>query len=370
MKIAFYAPLKAPDHPVPSGDRQMAKLLMAALAHAGHEVLLASRLRSYLKDPSAASFEPVLAQSRDEVARLEKQWSADGPADLWFSYHPYYKAPDLLGPSLAQRFGIPYVTCEASYSAKRDQNGWKDRQALVGNALNQSALNLYFTDQDRAGLLPLVAETTLAEIKPFTDMSNRLDVDMRKPTAHGNLITVAMMRPGDKFDSFRMLAASLAMIADVPWHLTLVGSGPLAAQVRELFCKLPADRLTWAGELSSDGIAARLLKSSIYVWPGCGEAYGMAYLEAQAAGLPVIAQNTAGVPSVVRDGETGVLVAEGDAEGFASAIRRWIIDPAERRRFGDRARQFIHRERSIEQAAARIGSLLSEVIRQHSTVAG
>lgn len=370
MKIAFYAPLKAPDHPVPSGDRQMAKLLMAALAYAGHEVQLVSRLRSYLKDPSAASFEPVLAQSRNEVAKLEKQWSADGPADMWFSYHPYYKAPDLIGPSLAQRFGIPYITCESSYSAKRDHDAWKDRQALIRNALNQSALNLYFTDRDRAGLLPIVAEATLAEIKPFTDMSVRIEADARKQTDPGNLITVAMMRPGDKFDSFRMLAASLDMVGDLPWHLTLVGDGPLAAQVRDMFCKLPADRLTWAGELSSEEISACLLESSIYVWPGYGEAYGIAYLEAQAAGLPVVAQDTAGVSSVVRHGDTGILVAEGDTAAFASAIRDWIIDPAERMRFGDRAGQFIRRERSIEQAATRIGSLLSDVIRQHTTVAG
>ena len=47
MRIAFYAPLKSPDHPVPSGDRQMARLLVAALRHAGHDVEIASELRSY-----------------------------------------------------------------------------------------------------------------------------------------------------------------------------------------------------------------------------------------------------------------------------------------------------------------------------------
>ncbi|MFZ9635662.1 MAG: glycosyl transferase, partial [Alphaproteobacteria bacterium] len=45
MRLAFYAPLKPPDHPVPSGDRRMAQLLMAALAARGHDVELASRLR-------------------------------------------------------------------------------------------------------------------------------------------------------------------------------------------------------------------------------------------------------------------------------------------------------------------------------------
>ncbi len=60
------------------------------------------------------------------------------------------------------------------------------------------------------------------------------------------------------------------------------------------------------------------------MWPGSGEAYGIAYLEAQAAGLPVIAQWTAGVPEVVEDGVTGLLTLEGDVAAYAEAIRRMI----------------------------------------------
>ena len=47
MRIAFYAPLKPPDHPMPSGDRRVAQLLWEALRGAGHAPFLASRLRSY-----------------------------------------------------------------------------------------------------------------------------------------------------------------------------------------------------------------------------------------------------------------------------------------------------------------------------------
>ena len=47
MRIAFYAPLKAPDHPVPSGDRRVAQLFFEALQLAGHQPVLASRLRSF-----------------------------------------------------------------------------------------------------------------------------------------------------------------------------------------------------------------------------------------------------------------------------------------------------------------------------------
>ena len=47
MRIAFYAPLKAPDHPTASGDRLIAGLLVRALARAGHEVVIVSRLRTF-----------------------------------------------------------------------------------------------------------------------------------------------------------------------------------------------------------------------------------------------------------------------------------------------------------------------------------
>ena len=59
------------------------------------------------------------------------------------------------------------------------------------------------------------------------------------------------------------------------------------------------------------------IEGGTYVWPGTGEAYGIAYMEAQAAGLPVVAQKTAGVPEVVKDGVTGTLTAAGDASAFA-----------------------------------------------------
>jgi len=362
MKIAFYAPLKSPDHPVPSGDRQMANLLMAALVHAGHDVRLASTLRSYLKDPSEDVFGPILSQSQNERSRIAADWKSQEAADLWFTYHPYYKAPDLVGPSLTSLFSIPYVTCEASYSPKRDRDGWSARQALVKDCLGRSALNIYFTERDRIGLSSIVDEARLAELKPFIDPPADFPSPHRNASAPVHLVTVAMMREGDKFESYRLLASSLALLSDVPWHLTVVGDGPLRGEVRQLFEAVSVDRVTWAGELPPGDIPARLSAADIFVWPGCGEAYGMAYLEAQAAGLPVVALNTDGVPSVVRSGKTGILTAKGDVQSFAEAIRRWIVDPSERQRFGTNARHFVRTERLLKHAAARLDSLLTNVL--------
>src|ERR1041384_1816908 len=97
MRIAFYAPMKSPNHPVPSGDRQMARLLIKALQHVGHTVELASELRSYSSEPDDRHDDRGEGEATREIDRLCRNWASTRP-DLWFTYHPYYKAPDPLGP--------------------------------------------------------------------------------------------------------------------------------------------------------------------------------------------------------------------------------------------------------------------------------
>src|SRR4051812_19651002 len=115
MRIAFYAPLKPPDHPVASGDRAMARALIAALERAGHEVSLAAHFRSY--DSGDARRQARLREEGRRIAHryLKKIDAGAEPPDLWFTYHLYHKAPDWLGPTVAARLGIPYVAAEASY---------------------------------------------------------------------------------------------------------------------------------------------------------------------------------------------------------------------------------------------------------------
>ena len=110
MNVLFLAPLKAPDHPEPSGDREMARLIMRALEGAGARVCLASRLRMLDRTGDPARALALADQARGEaealVARQRALPRADR-ADLVFTYHVHYKAPDVLGPDVAQALGLP-----------------------------------------------------------------------------------------------------------------------------------------------------------------------------------------------------------------------------------------------------------------------
>ena len=108
MRVAFYAPLKSPDHPVPSGDRRLAQALLQALHIAGHEAFVASRFRSFDADGDEIRQQRVsrlgLRLAQRVTSRLRDKTVRP---DVWFTYHLYHKAPDWLGPAVSNALDIP-----------------------------------------------------------------------------------------------------------------------------------------------------------------------------------------------------------------------------------------------------------------------
>jgi glycosyltransferase involved in cell wall biosynthesis len=360
-KIAFYAPLKSPQHEVPSGDRLMARSIVECLQQFGYRVEIVSQLRALIRDPNDETANTTLLEHADqERERILTLWKRQGPPDCWFCYHPYYKSPDLLGPALCQEYKLPYVTAEASYSKRRNHGFWGFAQERVLDAVNGAAVNLYFTQRDKVGLREGSQSAILARLRPFIHPLECLVSTC--DTEPLNLVTVAMMRSGDKWNSYVRLAAALSELSDVPWTLHIVGDGPENQKVHALFDNFSSKRVVWHGEKTPQEIAVIYAAGAIYAWPGCGEAYGLAYLEAQSAGLPVVAFDTAGVPEVVEKGYSGILTKEGDDYAYAEAIRRLLTNMEERQLMSANARQYVLEEHSFKQASDSLGKFLQQVI--------
>ena len=114
----------------------------------------------------------------------------------------------------------------------------------------------------------------------------------------------------------------------LPWHLVVVGGGSARGEVEAAFAKLrAAGRVTFVGPRRPPALHGIVSACDLFVWPALGEPLGMAMLEAQALGVPVIAGKTRGVGSIVVHGTGGWLVPEGDAAGFADAVVRALADP-------------------------------------------
>jgi glycosyltransferase involved in cell wall biosynthesis len=158
------------------------------------------------------------------------------------------------------------------------------------------------------------------------------------------------------------LAAALVRLDDLDWQLVIAGDGPARAEIEALF---PA-RTRFVGEVAPERMPELYAAADIYVWPSVREAYGMALLEAQASGLPAVAGAVGGVGDIVRHGETGLLVREGDVEAFASNVRALLTDPARRERMGARAREVVARDHSLAGAAETLDRVLRDACTVHA----
>lgn len=378
MKIAFYAPLKSPTHATPSGDRRVAGLLMEALALAAQRVELVSTFRSFDGGGDAIRQNALRLQGEAYAAQLSARWLAapreERPA-LWFTYHLYYKAPDWLGPRISTALGIPYVIAEPSYAPKRAGGPWAIGHRAVEDALRSAKLVFCATHDDLGCIRALIPKDRVLLLQPFLDArpygaaaQKRDALRAALATGHGLdpavpwIIVAAMMREGDKLASYRELALALAKVGDLPWRLLVAGDGPARPEVEKALASAMPGRACFLGTLAQRRLTEVYAAADLMAWPAVNEAYGMALLEAQAAGLPVVSCALRGVPDVVTDGRTGLLSAAGDMDAFARNLRALLADPDLRRGLGAAAGRFVADERSLEVAARRIGAALETLV--------
>ncbi|WP_112663152.1 glycosyltransferase family 4 protein [Microvirga flavescens] len=337
----------------------MARLFMKALDRAGFSPFLASELRTLDKDgdpPKQAAIRDASEQEADSLIAQYKALPARERPRLWFTYHVYYKAPDWIGPRVADALDIPYVVAEGSRAAKRAQGPWALAHHGAESALDRADAIFVMTDADRVALERARPEgQKLISLPPFLDAQewDAPSHPARHERAEARLLTVAMMREGDKLASYRILADALTRVSP-PWRLDIVGDGEARDTVKNLFSDF-GDRVHFHGAVEDRGFLRSLYESAdLFLWPAVNEAYGMVLLEAQLFGCPVVAGAYGGVANVVEDGTTGLLTPPGDVDAFAQAVSALLHDNGRRMSLGKAARRFVLESRSLQQAAARL----------------
>lgn len=445
IPVAYYAPLKSPDHPSPSGDRTMARLLRKALRHAGFAPALASELRTLDPNGDPGAQEEIRARSAAEAERLIAAYGALPPEErprLWFTYHVYYKAPDWIGPRVADALGIPFAVAEGSRAEKRASGPWALGHRGAEAALDRADALFVMTAKDRVALeRDRRPGQTLVDLPPFLDEGEWLDAvrpgratgrrasdatqrdrallpplgggqrgeaarggvsreahpatpdqelalgerpappspkgkengvaaarkrlagtGLLRPGQGAHLLTVAMMRRGDKLASYRILADALRHLDDRDWTLTVVGDGDARSDVEALFAPF-GGRVAFLGQVDGhDRLAGLYREADLFLWPAVNEAYGMVLLEAQALGCPVVAGAFGGVASVVEHGRTGLLARPGDAHAFAAAVAGLLDDPGRVAALSAAAARFVREERGLATAARRLRAGLASLL--------
>jgi N-acetyl-alpha-D-glucosaminyl L-malate synthase BshA len=142
----------------------------------------------------------------------------------------------------------------------------------------------------------------------------------------------ALKRVGDA-----VLALASLRRQGLPTALALLGDGPERAAVEARVADLGLE--SSVRFLGARGHFEDLLsRADVFLLPSETESFGLAALEALASGVPVVASAVGGLPEVVRDGETGLLVPPADPEALARAVRALLHDETRRRAMSERAR--------------------------------
>ncbi len=157
------------------------------------------------------------------------------------------------------------------------------------------------------------------------------------------------------------LIEAAARVPDPCSELVMVVAGDGSERVRleDLAAARLGPRATFLGRLPDETVPDVYAASDLFCLPSRLEGFGLVYIEAAYHGVPSIGTNVGGVPDVITDGETGLLVPVGDVAALAAAIVRLRDDPALRARLGEAARTRAYAEFTVERMTERYAKVLA-----------
>ena len=330
-----------------AGAERMAVSMACGLDPARFETRVVS-----LYDAFAGGFEPVLAEAGVPVTHLGKRRGFDLRMFPWLARCFREFQPQVVhSHSYLLRYtfpagkwaGVPAMVHTVHNTALQET----DR---LGRAVHRVAY--------RGGVVPVAVGTEVARsfeshygFAPAATIRNGIDLSAygqrRNPAAwkraHGMrddcrvAVTVCRLEP-QKAPTALLEGFAIALREHPEWHLAWAGEGSLrtAAEASAAHHGI-ASRVHFLG--SVDDIPALLQAADLFLLASQWEGMPMAVMEALAAGLPVVATAVGGIPELVEEGETGLLVAPDDPTAFANAIRALALDADLRGRYAHQARE-------------------------------
>ncbi len=294
----------------------------------------------------------ALDRARSRNARLlALQWSPAGVA-AW---------------ALGRLSGLPYEVVTYGLDVLEPQRSPRARQWLgrvLGAADQVWTISRYTrdcltplgVDADRIGLLPPGVNASRFE-RPEPERVAALAVRLGVARSRVLLSVGRLVRR----KGHDLVIRALRELPDDVRYL-VVGDGPERARLEaEVIAAGVADRVVFAGALPDADLAASFALATLFAMPtreiaeaGDVEGFGIVYLEANAAGLPVVAARSGGTVDAVLDGRTGLVVPPDDVGALVSALRRLLDDPSLAARLADQGRERARRDFAWRTIAARL----------------
>ncbi len=154
----------------------------------------------------------------------------------------------------------------------------------------------------------------------------------------------------------------LKAMADVDAHLTIVGDGSERDRLEALAAELGVDA-TFVGEVAPENVGRYYRGAGVFVLPSLeGEGMPNVVLEAMSWGVPVIATDSGGLPTMIEDGGNGFLVPMRDSDALGEKTEELLADEKKRRNMGTIARRYVRHNHSWEWLVDELESIYQKVI--------
>ena len=197
------------------------------------------------------------------------------------------------------------------------------------------------------------------DLAAYTDLPSREEAQAQLGLSGRVVLTAARLTPWKGVD--RLIAALPAWREAIPEvNLVVVGDGPERANLERLVqWSGVAEVVRFVGQVPHEQMPLYLRAADVFVLYSGYEGLPHVVLETMAAGVPVVASRKGGIPEVVEDGETGLLVEWGDETALMDAVRRVLGDAALARRLGESGRAKVEGEFRWESVVERTMELFT-----------
>jgi glycosyltransferase involved in cell wall biosynthesis len=302
---------------------------------------------------------PVL-RSVSALIRLLRETGAD-------VVHAHNLYAEFVGWIAARRVGAKVMSTLyvwSDFGWRRNLQQWIAARLLRRFDLVTSQCRMTMEDTIRRGVPRERQRLLVSGIRPVKfsrDPARRAEIRTANGCRSDDIVFVNVARLYPEKAQDRLLAWFRTVLDQRPnCKLWILGVGPLEQELKELARTLGVDRAVRFLGFIPD-LPLYLDTADIQVHSSRAEGIPLAVCEGMAACLPIIATAVGGIPEVIEDGRTGLLVADGDGAGFVAGMLRLIDDQALRERLGAAARGASRAELSLEAAADRLAAMYEEL---------
>jgi glycosyltransferase involved in cell wall biosynthesis len=262
--------------------------------------------------------------------------------------HSHTRITQVMGALLKKKTGRPFLTTCHGYFKNRLSRRWfpcwGDKVIAISKAVEDHLKNDFGVPLEKIVLI----ESGI-DLDAFEPVTEELKIERRKRFGLGQEPVIGMVaRLSDVKGQDILIKAMARVVTEVPEaKLLLVGMGKTESILRSMVSRLGLEEhIRFIALVNATNEMLSLF--DIFVMPSRQEGLGLSIMEAQAAGVPVIASRVGGIPGLIEDGRTGILVEPENVQALSSAVIELIKSRPRSRAIGLSGRDFIQMTHSSD----------------------